>query len=395
MFKEREVLLVDAVEWLRSSNERFEGGVFTGIPDISDIPELVKIADVSARSAQYIEWFKSVVDDIFRRLPDGQYAVFSQTDAKIIDSSGGLVSWVDKSHLCSSIASSHGCSLMWHKIALNTELPTSTSTNANGLADRSYETHFRPAYTHLLCYGKRIEHPYRVNQFCTPDVIDRGAMTWQKATGIEACVLGVAFLLNVAHSPVLLNPFCGHGTILGVANYFHMRAIGLEILPRRAAQARAKDCGVFLDAMSDTRLLELGITAQNLKDSNRHLVSSLGSDPDTDSSSVSEIAASVDLINTDTGPTVPKTAQMAKRAMRQLIKTHVKEQGGIVGGVGLAPAVLDEAMRTQQWTKCTHFITHKQRLCSQKRASGTLFCGHHQPEAAVAEPLTTDNIGTK
>lgn len=373
MFKDREVLQVDAVEWLRSSDELFEGGIFTGIPDISDIPELAQIEDAREKSAQYIDWFKDVVGHIFRRLADGQYAVFSQTDAKIIDSRGCLISWVDKSHLCSTAASLHGCSLMWHKIALNTEV-TAASDAPQGL-DPAYVSQFRPAYTHLLCYGKNISSPFRIGQFRTPDVIARGAMTWQKATGMEACVLGVAFLLNVARCSVLLNPFCGHGTILAVANYFRLRAIGLEILPSRAKQARSKDCALYLDAMSSSQLLQLGITTENLAQSNR---------TSTITSPCTSIPASVSTVNLQSAVVV-KTDKSAKVAMRLAMREQAK-----VLGRSPTPETVDAMIEAHQWTKCCRYDPFKLRLCAQKRVSGSRFCGHHQLPAAYAQENVSD-----
>jgi hypothetical protein len=46
--------------------------------------------------------------------------------------------------------------------------------------------------------------------------------------GLEVCVLGVLFLRHVVRAPRVLNPFCGQGTILAVANHFGLPATGEE-----------------------------------------------------------------------------------------------------------------------------------------------------------------------
>ena len=43
-------------------------------------------------------------------------------------------------------------------------------------------------------------------------------MLWSKGIGIDSCFMGAAFLRHVAHATVVVDPFCGIGTVLAMAN---------------------------------------------------------------------------------------------------------------------------------------------------------------------------------
>lgn len=184
--KDREVLLQDAVQWLSETEEPFAGSVFTGLPDMLDIQALgtgVQSAGASVSTAskarrkvvgceqlaeEYLAWMHKCAIRIFSRLAKGECAIFSQTDTRVIDeATGRVVQWLDKSHmLCAAADLVPGVQLLWHKIALDSQAAISSH---------------RPCYTHVLCFGKHFT--YKVSAFMTPDIIDRGEMTWLKATG--------------------------------------------------------------------------------------------------------------------------------------------------------------------------------------------------------------------
>jgi hypothetical protein len=48
----------------------------------------------------------------------------------------------------------------------------------------------------------------------------------ESTVGLEVCLLGIFFLKHVVRASRVINPFCGQGTILAVANYFGMPALG-------------------------------------------------------------------------------------------------------------------------------------------------------------------------
>jgi hypothetical protein len=72
----------------------------------------------------------------------------------------------------------------------------------------------------------------------SPDVLPAlGAMPWVRAMGTAACEASARFLLDETRCRVVVDPFCGVGTMLAVANAHGMGAIGVELSKRRAARA--------------------------------------------------------------------------------------------------------------------------------------------------------------
>lgn len=243
--KNRVVYCEDAIKWLENNqNKQYKGSIFCGIPDMYDVYDLnssssnssinntsqiitttlTNINGLETKAKEYKKWFISTINLIFNLLEEGQCVIFTQTDGKILSNEGNVIYWMDKSYLCISEAEKYNCTLLWHKIAIDNEAEVSSH---------------RPCYTHLLCFGKSFT--FHTSKFLTPDVIDRGLMTWEKATGLEACLLCIAFLRYVVNTSCVLNPFCGKGTILAVANYFGLQSIGIEVMPKRARKALSRD----------------------------------------------------------------------------------------------------------------------------------------------------------
>jgi hypothetical protein len=55
----------------------------------------------------------------------------------------------------------------------------------------------------------------------------------------------------------IINPFCGQGTILAVADYFGVPSVGIEIMAKRARKAQCKDVRSRIDAIPRERLRSL------------------------------------------------------------------------------------------------------------------------------------------
>lgn len=261
--KNRIVYNDDAIKWLENNkNEKFSGSIFCGIPDMYDVYDLTPPSSSSStpsttntttttttntntigleiKAIEYKKWFIHAINLIFDKLVEGQCVIFTQTDGKILSNEGNVIYWMDKSYLCISEAEKYNCTLLWHKIAIDSEAEISSH---------------RPCYTHLLCFGKSFT--FHTSKFLTPDVIDRGLMTWEKATGLEACILCLAFLRYVVNTTSVLNPFCGKGTILAVANYFGLESIGIEVMPKRARKALSRDLRSQINSLSIEKLTYL------------------------------------------------------------------------------------------------------------------------------------------
>ena len=290
----RQVFCQDAVEWLSESIEPFEKGssIFTSLPDISELEatlfknlstsDLDPISALTERVKVYEEWFINVSALILSRLPYHSYAIFLQSPVRVIIREGKkkeqvihndneesldqsqsdlnisknkVVKYIDKSHLLATAAKKANCVLMWKKITLNSVLEK-----------RSYH---RPTYSDLICFGKgepeaddsKYTAPpkYNAEDFGVPDVITRGEMLWAKGVGIDAAILGINFLKYIGKSSLIIDPFCGVGTILAVANYYGMDSFGVELSPKRSKQSLLKDVEEEITRIPTTRLKLLGV----------------------------------------------------------------------------------------------------------------------------------------
>jgi hypothetical protein len=182
--------------------------VVTSLPDHSELPSL--------GFEGWRDWFVEVSALCCAAVADEAVAVFYQTDVK----RDGR--WVDKAHLVLTGADRAGAHLLWHKVVCR--------------APPGVTTFGRPAYAHLLCLSRGLRLPPGRS---SPDVLPRlGEMTWARAMGREACEAVARFLLADTGCRVVVDPFCGLGTMLAVANAHGLDAVGVERSPKRAERAR-------------------------------------------------------------------------------------------------------------------------------------------------------------
>jgi hypothetical protein len=182
--------------------------VVTSLPDLSELPEL--------GAEGWRRWFVATATLACGAVAGDAVAVFYQTDVKREGR------WIDKAHLVLSGAEAAGSHLLWHKVVCR--VPPGTTTFG------------RPAYAHLLCLSRGLRLPAGRS---SPDVLPRlGQMTWARAMGREACEAVAAFLLAETSCRTVVDPFCGLGTMLAVANARGLDAVGVERSPKRAGRAR-------------------------------------------------------------------------------------------------------------------------------------------------------------
>ena len=75
-------------------------------------------------------------------------------------------------------------------------------------------------------------------------------MTWVRAIGLEACRVAVRWISTHTRTHTVVDPFCGLGTALAVANELGLDAIGVELNRKRAAKARSLTLGDAVDVRS-------------------------------------------------------------------------------------------------------------------------------------------------
>ncbi|HEY4221984.1 MAG TPA: DNA methyltransferase [Myxococcota bacterium] len=180
----------------------------TSLPDVSEVG-----MDLPSWRAWFLDAVHLVVDAVH----DDSVALFFQTDIK---KDGRLV---DKGALVVRASEDAGAHVLFHKIVCRK--PPGTVTFG------------RPAFTHLLAVSRSARAP---GVLAVPDVVvDAGRLTWVRAMGMRACAHAVRFARDHAPTRSILDPFCGVGTVLAVANALGLDAVGVERSKKRAAQARA------------------------------------------------------------------------------------------------------------------------------------------------------------
>lgn len=213
---------------------------------ITSLPDYGELKDTAGRDlslADYKSWFLSTTKLLLSRATDHSLVIFYQSDRKLSrDAKHGQSfgdddgTWLDKSHLLQLGADAAGSRLLWHKIAL--------------LAPAGTVKFGRPGYTHMLCFSRRQRD---LRGLGMPDVFDRGFMTWPAAMGSTGAALACSYISKIIEhtnaftsreesagfkiKPVVVDPFCGEGTVLSVANAHGFDSYGIEISRKRCKQA--------------------------------------------------------------------------------------------------------------------------------------------------------------
>jgi hypothetical protein len=132
--------------------------------------------------------------------------------------------WIDKSHLVLSASDAEKAHLVWHKIVCRRP----PGTIAPG----------RPSYSHMVCVSRR---PLPGIRRPGPDVLaDGGAQDWSRAMGEVACRVACRFLHEETRTRIVVDPFCGTGISLAMANHFGFAAVGIDRSARRCRAARER-----------------------------------------------------------------------------------------------------------------------------------------------------------
>ncbi len=204
----RDVWRADALEWLARNPASDAMSVVTSLPDVSELREL--------EFEEWQSWFVAAARAVLQWVSSKGVTIFFQTDVR----RGGT--WIDKSYLVLRAAEAAGARLLWHKIVCRE--PPGTITYG------------RAGYSHLLCFS-RGDHAAPAQS--GPDVIaDAGFKPIEKAMGVAACRLACQFILDETTTRVVVDPFCGSGMALAVANDLGLDAIGVDRSARACAAAR-------------------------------------------------------------------------------------------------------------------------------------------------------------
>ncbi len=202
---ERRIIEADAIGWLEANIAPPEASVVTSLPDISELPLGFDAWRV---------WFIDAARRVLRWTPRDGVAIFYQSDIR------HHAVWIDKGYLVMRAAEEEGVPLVWHKIVCRHP----AGTIALG----------RPSYSHMLCFGRT-----PITKKPGPDVLpDAGFAPWSRAMGTAACRVACRYLVENTTTRVVVDPFCGRGTVLAVANAMGLDALGVDISPKRCRAAR-------------------------------------------------------------------------------------------------------------------------------------------------------------
>jgi len=204
----REVIQGDGVAWLRQAQLGPEHAIVTSVPDVSEMHPRMSLA---AWRALAIE----ITATACRKVAPASLVVLYQTDIKVDGRT------IDKSYLAQRGAEEAGLHCLWHKIVCRTE-PGNI-------------TYGRPAYGHWMAFSPELQIAAEAS---SADVLpDLGVMTWARAMPMVAAVATCRFIKRHTACSVIVDPFCGYGTILAVANEHGLDAVGVELSAKRCRKA--------------------------------------------------------------------------------------------------------------------------------------------------------------
>jgi hypothetical protein len=203
----------DAIAWLQAQGKLVGASLITSLPDVSELPRLGLDG--------WRRWFEDAAALVMACTADEGVAIFFQSDIK----HGGL--WIDKGALVSRAAERTDMSLLFHKIVCRK--PPGTSTFG------------RATYAHMLGFA----HGPRGGKQARVDVLpDGGFKPGPKSMGVKACLDACQFVKCETTTRTVVDPFCGWGTVLAVANALGLDAVGVDIAPRMCGRARKLEIGL-------------------------------------------------------------------------------------------------------------------------------------------------------
>jgi hypothetical protein len=205
----REVHHADALAWLRAR------GRLDGCSVVTSLPDVVEMAGMGLEA--WTRWFVDASGAVLAAVPDEGVAIFFQSDVKRAGR------WIDKGALVQRAAAAAGVPLLFHKIVCRKPAGT--------------VTHGRASYSHLLAFSCGVRpKPERA----TADVLpDGGFQASAKSMGVTACLDACRFVARETSTRTIVDPFCGYGTVLAVANALGLDAVGVDVSSRMARRARA------------------------------------------------------------------------------------------------------------------------------------------------------------
>jgi len=179
--------------------------IITSLPDMEEIGE--------TKIYKYHLWLFVACEKLRNSIDENGVIFFYQTNRKY---KGTLI---DKNSLITSQFIPYEFNKVFEKIILRKEPET---------IDR-----YRPTYTTLTAFSKTLKAGQP-----TPDIIHRGNMMYKNAMGENAIKVCLDFVKKNVETDTILDPFCGRGSVLRLANFYGYNAIGIDIDPKQCEIAK-------------------------------------------------------------------------------------------------------------------------------------------------------------
>lgn len=180
---------------------------------VASMPDYSEFPNYSIK--EWKNWFEDCAEKIIEHTSINEFSIFYQSDIK----KDGV--WIDKSYLIMKAAEKMNSELLWHKIIAR--VPPGKVTFG------------RPAYSHILCFSKA----YKLDPAnSSADVIPHmGDKTWERGMGSAACIMITEFLKQHSETQKVINPFCGMGSFVAVADAYDLNVVGIERSKKRAIES--------------------------------------------------------------------------------------------------------------------------------------------------------------
>jgi hypothetical protein len=181
---------------------------------VTSLPDVAEMAGMSLDA--WTRWFVDAARAVLDAVPDEGVAIFFQSDVKRAGR------WIDKGALVQRAADAAVVPLLFHKIVCRK--PAGAVSFG------------RASYSHLVGFSRGARpKPERA----TADVLpDGGFQPSVKSMGVTACLEACRFVARETPTRTIVDPFCGYGTVLAVANAIGLDAVGVDVSARMARRAR-------------------------------------------------------------------------------------------------------------------------------------------------------------
>jgi hypothetical protein len=196
----------DAIAWLQAQGKLVGASIITSLPDVSELPRLGLDG--------WRRWFEDAAALAMSCTVDDGVAIFFQSDIKHAGH------WIDKGAMVSRAAERVDMNCLFHQIVCR-KPPGSASFG-------------RASYAHMLGFGRGPSRGQRARVDVLPD---GGFKPGPKSMGVKACLDACQFVKAETNTRTVVDPFCGWGTVLAVANALGLDAVGVDIAPRMCRRA--------------------------------------------------------------------------------------------------------------------------------------------------------------